>query len=291
MKAQVISNYRNPQYPSKKQVQEQPQLLRRCVSTRWQKLIDAGLSGALMAGISLTGCQEESTLNPALTGGGQVGAIHNPDGTTTTTGTQTKKLTALVAPIFEHGEGRGVTGCVVIAPATFISEEEAIVIIKEELAKNGITIDKDKVLLEDIKIKPGTFDYAALLNLKKEEQPNPLEVDLQDSTKSINIEYVSQEDYHNLGGARSMSTAKTIDTKNVARQVRNQIQADTKQGIFGVFYDPIIQRGMLVKPEDEKIPTADRFKAAQEQSKTEAREMLRQQVQDFANWLKEQKVI
>jgi hypothetical protein len=291
MKAQALPKYQIPQYPSKLQVQEQPQLLRRCVSTRWQKLIDAGLSGAMLAGISLSGCQNDSAQNPVLIGDSQIDSMQNPDSFTATTSTQSKILTSLVAPIFEHGEGRGVTGCVVIAPATFISEEEAIIIIKEELAKNGIILDKENVLLEDIKIKPGTFDFAALQNLKNEEKSNPLEIDLQDSTKSVNIEYVSQEDYHNLGGQISMSTAKTIDTKNVARQVRNQIQSDTKQGIFGVFYDPIIQRIMLVKPEEEKIPIADRFKAAQEQAKTEARDMLRQQVQDFADWLKEQKVI
>jgi hypothetical protein len=313
MKAQALPKYQIPQYPSKLQVQEQPQLLRRCVSTRWQKLIDAGLSGALLAGISLTGCQEESIQNPALTGSGQIGAIQNPDGTTTTTGTQVKKVIALVAPIFEHGEGRGVTGCVAAAPPVFLSEDEALVVIKEELAKYGIKFDKEKIVINEVMITPGTYENAKDMNIEQE-KAKPLELDLQDSIKSINIEYVSQEDYHNLGGEKSMSTAETIDMKKVARQVRNQLQADTKQGIYGVFYDPLfynedyekmlyeeiksneivsyrkkISSGTLT--EEERILFEDKMNFRRKKALEPAIELLRQQVQDFANWLKEQKAI
>jgi hypothetical protein len=43
-----------------------------------------------------------------------------------------------VAPIFKHGEGRGATGCVVMTPPVFLSEEEGMQILREELAKHGI---------------------------------------------------------------------------------------------------------------------------------------------------------
>ena len=43
-----------------------------------------------------------------------------------------------VAPIFEHGDGRGATGCVVVSPPVFLSEEEGMQILREELAKHGV---------------------------------------------------------------------------------------------------------------------------------------------------------
>ena len=45
-----------------------------------------------------------------------------------------------VAPIFKHGEGRGATGCIVVSPPVFLSEEEALQIVKEELAKHGVQL-------------------------------------------------------------------------------------------------------------------------------------------------------
>ncbi len=45
-----------------------------------------------------------------------------------------------VAPVFEHGEGRGVTGCNVVTPPVFLSEEEGLQILREELAKHGIQL-------------------------------------------------------------------------------------------------------------------------------------------------------
>ncbi len=58
-----------------------------------------------------------------------------------------------VAPIFEHGEGRGATGCVVISPPVFLSEEEALQIVKEELAKHGVKLAAGP-LLKDLRIAP-----------------------------------------------------------------------------------------------------------------------------------------
>jgi hypothetical protein len=48
----------------------------------------------------------------------------------------------VVAPIFEHGEGRGATGCVVVTFPVFLSEEEAMQVIREELAEHGIDLTR-----------------------------------------------------------------------------------------------------------------------------------------------------
>ena len=46
----------------------------------------------------------------------------------------------VVAPIFAHGDGRAYMGCVAVSSPVFLSEEEALQIIKEELAKEGIEL-------------------------------------------------------------------------------------------------------------------------------------------------------
>lgn len=54
---------------------------------------------------------------------------------------------AVVAPIFEHGEGRGATGCVVVNPPVFLSEQDAMQVIREELPKSGVSLSEGSVLL------------------------------------------------------------------------------------------------------------------------------------------------
>ena len=46
----------------------------------------------------------------------------------------------IVAPIFEHGAGRGAEGCRAVAPPVFLSEEEGMQILREELAKHGVQL-------------------------------------------------------------------------------------------------------------------------------------------------------
>ena len=53
-----------------------------------------------------------------------------------------------VAPIFVHGEGRGASGCIVMNPPVFLSEEEALQILGEELARAGIKLGAGRRLNE-----------------------------------------------------------------------------------------------------------------------------------------------
>ncbi|MCZ7584672.1 MAG: hypothetical protein M5R36_15785 [Deltaproteobacteria bacterium] len=50
-----------------------------------------------------------------------------------------KAGSAIVAPVFEHGEGRGSIGCVMVNGPVFLSEEEALAVIKTALEKRGLT--------------------------------------------------------------------------------------------------------------------------------------------------------
>jgi hypothetical protein len=323
MESKALREYRVPDYPKKEDVQAQPSLLRKSVYKRWQKLYDLGVSGMLVAGLSLSGCDQKTKTNTIPTQGIEAAPNENPNSNQSNM-VSPAKLVALVAPIFEHGEGRGTIGCIAAAPPAFLSEDEALVVIKEELAKYGIELNKEKVLLSDVLITPNVYGvpsesdkkYHDLLKSKfgieKEyDKPTPLEIDFQDSNRDINVEYVSYEDYFILGGERSGSTAQNLDMKNVAKQVHDHINYDAKQGVYGVFYDPLIKNkfGDLLREEitAENRATYKNLIRSKKENYTEeekrledsilkksiepAKELLRNQVKDFAKWLKEQGVI
>jgi hypothetical protein len=178
-----------------------------------------------------------------------------------------------VAPIFPHGEGRGATGCVMITPPVFLSEEEGMQILHEELVKHGIQLE-------------------AGATLKGVRTPT----DGADSNKRIAVEFVSQEDYFDLGGTRSRSSVQDYEFKEVAEEVAAAAKRRASERAFlGVFYDPSakIPRDEYLK-ETENVENAD-WVALQkkwiDRGKEESGKLLRQQAQDFAAWLKEQKAI
>lgn len=69
-----------------------------------------------------------------------------------------KEKNTLVAPIFEHGSGRGSFGCDSVAPPSFISEEEAFQVVEEEAKNYGISFEKPGKELKNIKL-PDTNLY------------------------------------------------------------------------------------------------------------------------------------
>ncbi len=296
MESKALKEYKVPDYPQKEQVQAQPSLLRKSVERRWQKLYDLGISGMLVTGLSLSGCDKKPETNTNSSQG--INAAPNQDPNSRQNNTvSSAQLAALVAPIFDHGEGRGATGCMVMTPPVFLSEYEALIVIKEELAKYGIDLNKKKVVVNEVTISEGKdeiYDFMTEEQIKElleslskakgikieveKEKSAPLEIDIQDSEKEIHIEYISREEYNKLGGAKSNSSIYSYYIKKVAQQVRNKIQADAKEGIFGVFYDPMPmynEQGELIsgKPNEESV------------------NLLREQVNDFAQWLKEQGII
>ncbi len=129
-----------------------------------------------------------------------------------------------VAPIFEHGEGRGATGCVVIVPPVFLSEEEALQIANEELAQHRIQLVNGTVVKE-LKIAPRCMqvvetdettqktdgDDKAVVPLWMKSEGNrkfvedvehaaPLRLTGMDGKKSIAIAFVCVGNYTRLGG-------------------------------------------------------------------------------------------
>jgi hypothetical protein len=209
----------------------------------------------------------------------------------------------IVAPIFEHGEGRGATGCVVVSPPVFLSEEEAMQIVREELAKHGVQL-KAGAALKDVRIPVRRESYQPIdkgNGVKEYEKTitedvtraKPLVVDGIDSDKKVAVEFVSEKDCVDLAGQTGPGLAQKYDLKYAAKYIAAQVKKQAKESVYvGFFYDPAVKwRHSEAPPREKKRDGEKRWKKDMEASKTEAKYLLRQQVQDFAAWLKEKKAI
>jgi len=279
LKSVPLRRYRDPSYPTKLDVIRCPELLRKHLPSRW--LRRAELAGAAAAFLTLnTGCSGEK--NPA------------PGASSTQPGVGP----AIVAPLFEHGDGRGATGCIVVSPPNFLSEEDALQIVREELSRLGLEFTESETVLPGVQI-PGRIErfkknWVTGKRAKElSELPRtarPLAVDLRDAKRRIAVEYVSLTDYSQLGGVWSASSVQSYDMKEVASYVAGQVRKQGSGVYFGVLYDPI------AKPESSSTDgdPKDFMKRLNEEAKrakrsaTENRRLLRQQVREFADWLKAQ---
>jgi hypothetical protein len=213
-----------------------------------------------------------------------------------------------VAPLFEHGEGRGATGCDVVLPPVFLSEEEAMLVIKEELAKEGIELGAGTnlpgVTLVWSNKNKGTDHWLG------EPDPHllkPISLDAVDATNRVGIEFVSEKDciyknrhYYSLFGFSIGYYPTKEIAQAIAREIDGQAGVDLR---IGVFYDPISVMHFNYDPEETKAVEASNateeekskkqselfdksWKRRKEEARSRSRAMLRRQAQDFVAWMK-----
>jgi hypothetical protein len=132
MKSKPVRKYADPKYPTRLEIASRPALLHRHQPPAWRKWPE--LTGA--AGLFLLADTARLSAADSSPKGGP-----NP--------TQTNAV-AIVAPIFVHGEGRGATGCIVMAPPVFLSEEEALQVIREEMATRGVQLGTNQTTLAGV---------------------------------------------------------------------------------------------------------------------------------------------
>ena len=318
MNAQPVEKYRTPEYPTKLEARADKRLIRKSLPLPLR--FGTGLAFATML-----------LLGPGTSFGTEKDAKSKKtvlqEATKETNGETSapaKNGKAIVAPVFHHGEGVGSTGCVAVNPPTFISEEEAIEIIKAEFAKRGIRFEQVNVLMPNISIpnyymkywKQGAKWQKEIVVLPNQE--NPFSVDLKNEEKRIAVEFVSRSDYFDLGGPDSTMSVQRYDMAAVARTVSKRMKESDEEVYFGVFYDPMSleiipmdqkQIKALLQQNESKKDEAKLQKSENDISKKEAKltqvrrkqitsisvreskQLLRLQVRDFIDWLKAQGAI
>ncbi len=261
MEPRPVTRYRTPAYPTKLEVRASPALLQSAAMPAWMRATGAG--GALAAFLAFNaGCERKDA--PAAEG--------------------VKAAAAIVAPIFEHGEGRGATGCVVVTPPVFLSEEEALQIIREELRLAGLELESRDVVLDGVTLppKPASSWDAGVPGGKAPP------VDAGDARGRVAIEFVSDADYFAWGGVPSGVSAQSWDFKSVAKDVAAAVGAKGRGVYFGVFYDPGDARDDAIYGDARG---GREYRDSRTSRELQSRRMLRLQVKDFADWLKGQGVL
>lgn len=288
MDLKPVKNYKSPNYPDKKIILTNPDMLR-LVPNRWSKCISTQIAFSSLLIMTLTACGQKydnsstSYIPENTPAGASVYNSEHPDNSSNPTG--------CVAPIFEHGDGIGGFGCVSVSPPSFLSEEEAYQIIRDEAKKRGVNLEKSNELLKDIQL-PVTYMFP------KKSMPNPdnpdefievypsktkksgdLELDGYDKSKKIAFEFVSVDDFKGWKGESGIwSSFETYQVLDAAKTLREGIAEKENNKYIGIFYDPIA---------NVDFSEADSYAKTKQSSK----ELLRQQVADFIEWLKAMNVI
>lgn len=285
-----LPNYKSPSYPTKEQIQLHPELLR-TVPRRWARnpVVLTALSLVLSAGLTACGTASDSILpdsNSAPAASDASGASNPPSsGNSTISVASTEDSsqdsandpTTLDIPIFAHGTGRGSYGCESVAPPVFLSEEEAMQVIEEECAAQGIDLTGQKTI-------SGTFPATSTLpeavsgGASDQTYTGDLSLDGYSDDLGIGVEFVSTDDILDWKADTGMAaTVEEFDLKGTAQRL-----ADCTDNV-AVFYDPTA--------DDDLDFTGSNEESYVESSREQSLEELRAQVRDFLQWLKAQGVI
>lgn len=281
-----LPNYKSPSYPTKEQIQLHPELLR-TVPRRWARnpIVLTALSLVLSAGLTACGTASDSILpdsNSAPAASDASGASNSPSSGNSTISAASAENSAgdpatLDIPIFAHGTGRGSYGCESVAPPVFLSEEEAMQVIEEECAAQGIDLSGQKTI-------SGTFPATSTLpeaisgGASDQTYTGDLSLDGYSDDLGIGVEFVSTDDILDWKADTGMAaTVEEFDLKGTAQRL-----ADCTDNV-AVFYDPTAN--------DDLEFTGSNEESYVESSREQSLEELRAQVRDFLQWLKAQGVI
>lgn len=294
MKPKPVRRVRRPGYPTKLETLADPELLdrHRPPAFRPGRELAGAATFFLAAGLAACGGDPPSTGGAGVAGpSGEAKGVAPPAG-------------AVVAPLFAHGEGRGVTGCVVHTPPVFLSEAEALQIVTEELGRYGLSFPERNRTIDAVRLPSrterwefvpkaggpskqrapdGTWTEGEFVTRIDEKPGKKFSLDARDPAHQVGFEYVSVGDARDLGGPQSMSTVSEYDLPAVARELGEKMaESGGPELRFGVLYDPFVP---LEPAEGES------WQDAENRLREESRKLLRQQVSDFIDWLKAQGVI
>jgi hypothetical protein len=267
-----VKKYKEPKYPTRKMVLNNPEILE-ALPDRWKGNAYVGIAFSALLMVTISACETKN--------------INQPN-----TNTQYKE--AKTVPVFEHGKGRGNFGCSSVAPPSFLSEEEAFQVIQEEASKYDINFKKEALLLSKVPI-PETKFYLKSETYNKDggtinsTKTGSLKLDGFDGEKKIAFEFISRDDYEEWQAKQSMrSTVEDYDFLSTAKLLQKGLKNKNQDTSIGIFYNPM---EMLSDEQLKEIRDTNNWQAAEVKVKEIAEEQLRMQVRDFLEWLKAQGIM
>ncbi|MCX6922331.1 MAG: hypothetical protein NT154_03815 [Verrucomicrobia bacterium] len=243
MKSKPVRKYAQPKYPTRLEVAARPGLLQRHQPPAWRNWPE--LTGAVGLFLLADTARLAAADSPAKNGKTKAPS----------------QAVAVVAPIFQHGAGRGATGCIVMAPPVFLSEEEALQVIREEMAAKGVQLGTNQTTVAGITLErfqvvappvPVTAPTEAANGTKParpafEIKQEPFKPDAADPKKKVFIEFLSERDADRWDWERMkqedkmvISSVHSYDLPKTAAYVAERVeQQATNKLYFGTFYDPL----------------------------------------------------
>jgi len=266
MEIKTVNNSRQPNYPTIELFVKYPELLARNIPSSWlkNKFVATSLAAFLLSSCGTSTAQKGEGVEIVDTLG------------TNNSKPQEKKLddsiVTNVAPVFAHGEGRGSIGCIVMSPPVFLSEDEAIKIILDKLRAEGYNFNREN---------SPTFSFTVpnLANCGEEKKETNIELkmDAYNENSKWVIQFISTDVFYKFSTEDGCwSSVSRFDTKQAAEIINEQLKKQKETNAV-VFYDPVTR----IKSDDWK-----NYRKNEKVAKSEAKDLLLAQVNDFINWLK-----
>ena len=286
VKVKRVASYRIAAYPDKDMGSLDRDLLV-AIPARWKR--SAAACAALTATVALlAACKAEAG---SVAAAGTTAAIVTPEiaqfpspsPTPAPTSSPTPKLAADV-PLFEHGVGRGAFGCIMVTPPVFLTEQEAMAVIRDVAEQNGLSFGTS-LTIKGVQVPVITSDSKSFSD-QITSKNGEIDLDGYDDTHGIAFEFVSVEDVESWRAnqpAISMSNYPIIDLARNLIQGINHQESDT---VVAVFYDPVTHPKRDDKGLSDFMTDEERLELFEQSN-----EDLRQQVLDFIAWLKAEGII
>jgi len=297
-----VNKYAQPKYPTQENAKLAPELLRKLPS-RWQKNAAVVAAAGLFGAITLTSC---GILEPKLDG---ANSGYSPE----------SENFLNVAPVFIHGEGTGSMGCVMIAPPVFLSEQEALAIIKNIAEIEGLNFKAEPPGYIATENKIETDHKYSWDNNIYILGGGSVGLDLYDAENQVAVTFISMDKakmhYVDAKGNVTMeSSVSSYRPRELAELTAEDFAQQRGDINIGVFYDPgkdwEHEEVVRIREEyNEKLrefwkieyDEADQEKINdmymeilreyEENVKVLIAENLRSQVRDFIEWLQAQGII
>ena len=252
-----VNNYAAPNYPSLLDANNNPDLLQKLPS-RWQKNAKVIAAAGLLSAIALT---------PS--------GVSNAD----------SRSFLNVAPVFVRGNGVGAAGCVMVVPPVFLSEQEALAIIKSVAESGGLNFDA----------RPP--EYVATNNKDKDSVIGVGEVWLRyyDSEKQVAVAYIPMRSAVVDNEERRGLSISSYDARKLAELTVEDLAKREGNITVGVFYEPgeemKREKQNLINKSPESRHNSDGFDEYRAEMIENIEENLRKQVSDFIEWLQGEGII
>lgn len=275
LKIEPVPFYKSPKYPTKAAILINPALLG-ALPQRWKAVPSLCVALTLTISTGLYGCakderdnDDEKNLSVSVP---VDGSDQGNDG----------NVLSVSVPVFEHGTGRGAYGCEMVAPPVYLSEEEALQIIREEAEAQGIDFSDTQTIEGNF---PATNIYYG--DDEFETRKGEIELDGYDPDLKIGFEYVSTKDVEDWAKKTDYWCSVSIyDMKGTAERLSKVVENTA------VFYDPGADSEAFEMNWEADADTRQAYlQQYQSEQKELMRENLRAQVRDFLEWLAAEGII